>query len=102
MLYAEEIDPAPPDGTWANFPQAFTHLALINAVMHVINDEQEAVAGRPAGPGGATVTPPAHVAGQAPRHPPRRPVAGQVSRLMRWAISGVPRPVTGSQPGPVA
>jgi len=25
-----------------DFPQAFTHLALINAVMHVIRDEQEA------------------------------------------------------------
>jgi alpha,alpha-trehalase len=38
-LYAEEID------TYSgrhlgNFPQAFTHLALINAVMHVIRAEQ--------------------------------------------------------------
>jgi hypothetical protein len=32
-----------------NYPQAFTHLALINAVMHVIDAEQRAQkAARPA------------------------------------------------------
>ncbi|MBV8295861.1 MAG: glycoside hydrolase family 15 protein [Acidimicrobiia bacterium] len=37
-LYAEEID-ARSGRHLGNFPQAFTHLALINAVMHVINSE---------------------------------------------------------------
>jgi GH15 family glucan-1,4-alpha-glucosidase len=39
-LYAEEIDPRS-GRHLGNFPQAFTHLALINAVMHVIRAEQE-------------------------------------------------------------
>ena len=38
-LYAEEIDPKS-GRHLGNFPQAFTHLALINAVMHVIHAEQ--------------------------------------------------------------
>jgi GH15 family glucan-1,4-alpha-glucosidase len=53
-LYAEEID------TYSgrhlgNFPQAFTHLALINAVMHVIRAEQSLTPGQfsPANVGGA-------------------------------------------------
>ena len=37
-LYAEEIDPKS-GRHLGNFPQAFTHLALINAVMHVIHAE---------------------------------------------------------------
>jgi GH15 family glucan-1,4-alpha-glucosidase len=42
-LYAEELDPRT-GRHLGNFPQAFTHLALVNAVMHVIR--AEAAAGR--------------------------------------------------------
>ena len=43
-LYAEEID-TKSSRHLGNFPQAFTHLALINAVVHVIRAEEAAATG---------------------------------------------------------
>jgi GH15 family glucan-1,4-alpha-glucosidase len=39
-LYGEELDPSS-GRHLGNFPQAFTHLALINAVMHVVRADHE-------------------------------------------------------------
>ena len=44
-LYAEELD-ARTGRHLGNFPQAFTHLALINAVLHVISQEEAAADGQ--------------------------------------------------------
>jgi alpha,alpha-trehalase len=45
-LFAEEIDSSS-GRHLGNFPQAFTHLALINAVMHVIRADEQAARERP-------------------------------------------------------
>ena len=45
-LYAEEIDPRS-GRHLGNFPQAFTHLAQINAVMHVIRADSNTHTRRP-------------------------------------------------------
>jgi GH15 family glucan-1,4-alpha-glucosidase len=52
LLYAEEIEPHS-GRHLGNFPQAFTHLALINAVMHLIDADQVLAESAPVGATGA-------------------------------------------------
>ena len=52
LLYAEEIEPHS-GRHLGNFPQAFTHLALINAVMHLIDADEVLAEGAPVGSAGA-------------------------------------------------
>jgi alpha,alpha-trehalase len=40
LLYAEEIDPHS-GRHFGNFPQAFSHLAQINAIMHLIHEDEQ-------------------------------------------------------------
>ena len=58
LLYAEEID-AVTGRHLGNFPQAFTHLALINAVMKLIAAEEEMLAATPS-PGKVVPRPGTH------------------------------------------
>jgi hypothetical protein len=51
-LYGEELDPLT-GRHLGNFPQAFTHLALVNAVLHVIEAERQGTEG----PMGLTTSP---------------------------------------------
>jgi len=63
-LYAEELDPDS-GRHLGNFPQAFIHLALVNAVMHVIRAEEKqagvvvSVHGTPIGSAGPSALRPA-------------------------------------------
>jgi GH15 family glucan-1,4-alpha-glucosidase len=72
FLYAEEIDPHS-GRHLGNFPQAFSHLALINAVMHLIQADERLSADStiPSGLDPAAGTVPAA------RGEPSRPQAGQ-------------------------
>ena len=51
-LYGEELDPET-GRHLGNFPQAFTHLSLINAVMHLIQAEKRTPSVASLSPGGA-------------------------------------------------
>jgi len=69
FLYAEEIDPHS-GRHLGNFPQAFSHLALINAVIHLIREDERRSAGAASSPG---LSP---AAGAAPAVPGEQPTAG--------------------------
>jgi len=66
LLYAEEIDPRS-GRHLGNFPQAFTHLALIHAVTRLIRAEQNY---NPPGPRPVRLDPPQHPQPMSPNSRP--------------------------------
>ncbi len=86
-LFGEEIDPQT-GRHLGNFPQAFTHLALINAVMHIIHSEQEQGAARSPGraAGGEESAPPleAHADPPEPIDTEVVPVASPLTTPRPW------------------
>jgi hypothetical protein len=84
-LFGEEID-AQTGRHLGNFPQAFTHLALINAVMHIIHAEQD-LATAPLAPaaadeGGGQPAEAAEEAAEEDSHPV--PIASPLTTTRPW------------------
>ena len=93
-LYGEELDPDT-GRHLGNFPQAFTHLALINAVMHVIRAERGDVPARRSPlAAAARPSPGTPTWWLRPGHPPARCAAGArgVRRGNRHSSPRMPRP----------
>ena len=87
-LYAEEID-ARSGRHLGNFPQAFTHLALINAVMHVIRADHDLAASQPLLESRREeIITPMSATPSSPAAPTAEAVAARVAEVMAAAIDG--------------